>query len=105
DLYLPFKPKRRTKAQIAREAGLDPLAQQLLNNPQLTPTQAAQDYLNPEAGIPDADAALEGAAQILIETFGEHPDLVGQLRSLLWNTGVVVSTVVKGKQEAGAKFS
>lgn len=105
DLYLPFKPKRRTKAQIAREAGLEPLAQSLIKNPTQTPLDAAMAYVNVEKDVPDAQTALDGAAHILIEQFAETPDLLGQLRQLLWNTGVVTSTVVKGKQEEGSKFS
>jgi uncharacterized protein len=105
DLYLPFKPKRRTKAQIAREAGLAPLAQSLLDNPRQAPEPAAQAYINPEQGVTAVAVALEGAQQILIEEFSEDPELVGQLRQWLWNQGVVISTVVKGKTEEGAKFS
>ena len=105
DLYLPYKPKRRTKAQIAREAGLDPLAQSLLRNPNQNPSQTAQPFINPEAGFADTESTLEGAQQILIEDFAEDPELNGQLRQWLWNQGVVISTVVKGKNEEGAKFS
>ena len=105
DLYLPYKTKRRTKAQIAREAGLAPLAQSLLSNPRQTPEQVAHAFINPELGVPDTAAALEGAQQILIEEFSEDPELVGQLRQWLWNQGVVLSTVIKGKTEEGAKFS
>jgi len=112
DLYLPYKPKRRTKAQIAREAGLQPLADALLADPRLNPQTEAVKYLkepfttdqgeNP--GVPDAKAALEGARQILIEKFAEDAELLGGLRTHLEEQGVVVSTVVDGKQEAGAKF-
>lgn len=105
DLYLPYKPKRRTKAQIAREAGLAPLAQSLLKQPSQKPEQAAQSYVNPDKGVADVTAALEGAQQILIEDFSENPELNGQFRQWLWNQGVVISTVVKGKNEEGAKFS
>jgi protein Tex len=105
DLYLPFKPKRRTKAQIAREAGLEPLAKTLLSNPGQSPESVAKSYVNIEKGVDDISVALEGAAQILIEEFSEEPELIGQLRQFLWNTGVVVSVVVKGKSEEGAKFS
>ncbi len=105
DLYLPFKPKRRTKAQIAREAGLEPLAKSLLKQPGQQPEQAARAYVNPEKSVADVAAALEGASQILIEEFSEEPELIGQLRQFLWNTGVVISTVIKGKKEEGAKFS
>lgn len=105
DLYLPFKPKRRTKAQIAREAGLEPLANSLLANPGQTPEQVAQAYVNADKGVPGVVSALDGASQILIEAFSENPELIGQLRQFLWNTGVVISSVVKGKNEEGAKFS
>ncbi len=105
DLYLPFKPKRRTKAQTAREAGLEPLAKSLLEKPHLDPELAARHYIQPDKGIPDEKAALEGARQILIEHFSESPELMGSLRQFVWNTGVVVSTVVKGKNEEGQKFS
>lgn len=105
DLYLPYKPKRRTKAQSAREAGLEPLANNLLANPNLQPEVTAQNYVNADKGIMDVQAALEGASQILIEKFSETPELIGPLRQFLWNTGVVVSTVIKGKKEEGNKFS
>ena len=105
DLYLPYKPKRRTKAQIAREAGLEPLAVQLLHDPTLVPEQAAASFVNAERGVPDAGAALEGARWILMETFAEDAELVGGLREWLWTRGEWKSTVVKGKEEEGAKFS
>lgn len=105
DLYLPYKPKRRTKAQIAREAGLTPLADLLFDHPQNPPEQAAQRFVNTEKGVPDTASALEGAAHILIEDFSEDPELIGTLRRFLWNTGVVISTVVKTKKEEAAKFS
>lgn len=105
DLYLPFKTKRRTKAQIARESGLAPLADKLLLNPLLRPEEVALSYVDLEKNVADATAALDGAGQILSEIFSESPELLGQLRHFLWSTGIVVSSVVKGKQEAGAKFS
>lgn len=105
DLYLPYKPKRRTKAQIAKEAGLEPLAKSLLSNPSQVPDVAAKQYVNMDKGIADTASALEGAQHILVEMFSESPPLVGQLRQFLWNTGIVISTVVKGKQEEGSKFS
>jgi protein Tex len=105
DLYLPFKPKRRTKAQAAREAGLEPLANHLFNQPNLAPPQVAQAYIKPELGIDTAEAALEGAQHILVERFAESPDLLGSLRQFVWNTGIVLASVVKGKNEEGAKFS
>lgn len=105
DLYLPYKPKRRTKAQIAREAGLEPLALSLLENPNLVPEQEAEKYLNPEKKIDDVAAALDGARQILMENFSEQADLLEKLRAYLWENGVVTSTVVKDKEEEGIKFT
>ena len=105
DLYLPYKPKRRTKAQIAREAGLEPLAQGLLRNPQLVPEEAAAAYVDAGKGVADAGSALEGARWILMEQFSEDAELVGGLRQLVWERGEWRSTVVPGKESAGAKFS
>src|SRR4051812_39637341 len=105
DLYLPYKPKRRTKSQMAREAGLEPLASALLNDPALVPDDAARPYVNPDAGVADIAAALEGARWILIDTFAEDAELVGGLRQLLWERGEWTSAVVAGKEEEGAKFS
>ncbi|WP_417863570.1 Tex family protein [Vreelandella venusta] len=109
DLYLPFKKKRRTKAQIAREAGLEPLADTLLANPQLNPESEAAQYLRPEEGdipaIEDAKAALDGAKQILMERFAEDPELIGLLRERLWQEGELSARVLDGKQQEGAKFS
>jgi uncharacterized protein len=104
DLYLPFKPKRRTKAQIAREAGLEPLALALLANPELNPEAEAAGYLNPEAGVADAAAALDGARQILMERFAENPATVAELRERIWRDGVLVAKVAAGKEQEGAKF-
>ena len=105
DIYLPFKPKRRTKAQIAREAGLEPLADALFADPNLDPQEQAASYVDAERGVADAAAALEGARAILVERFGEDADLVGELRERMWERGRLVSKVREGKQEAGAKFS
>jgi protein Tex len=105
DLYLPYKPKRRTKAQIAREAGLEPLALALLHNPQLVPGQAAAAYVDAEKGIADSGAALEGARWILMEMFSEDAELVGGLRQLVWERGEWRSTVMPGKEAEGVKFS
>ena len=105
DLYLPYKPKRRTRAQIAIEAGLEPLALALLQNPQLVPEDAAAGYVDPEKGIADAAAALEGARWILMEKFSEDAELVGGLRQLVWERGEWRSTVVPGKETEGVKFS
>lgn len=108
DLYLPYKPKRRTRAQIAREAGLEPLADALLADPMLDPEQEAMKYVNvrPAAegveaiNVPDAKTALEGARDILVERFAETADLLAKLRTRLWEQGVVTSTVVKGQEMA-----
>ena len=105
DLYLPFKPKRRTRAQIAREAGLEPLARRLRNDPALIPEQEAAAFVDAEKGVADAAAALEGARWILMETFAEDAELVGALRQMLWDCGEWKSTVVPGKEDEGAKFS
>ena len=105
DIYLPFKPKRRTKAQIAREAGLEPLADALLADPNLDPQQEAAAYVDADKGVADAAAALEGARSILVERFGEDADLVGELRERMWERGRMVSKVREGKQETGAKFA
>jgi len=105
DLYAPYKPKRRTKAQIAREAGLEPLADALIGNPMLTPAAEAEKYVAPDKGIADAKAALDGARAILTERFGENARLVGSLREWMWTEAIVTSTVIKGKETDGAKFS
>jgi len=105
DLYLPYKPKRRTKAQIAREAGLEPLAHALLADPTLTPETEAAGYVDKEKDVPDVAAALEGAKQILMEEFAENAELVGRLRDYLWEHGVLASKVAEGKEQEGAKFS
>ena len=104
DLYLPYKQKRRTKAQIAREAGIEPLADALLQNPELTPEEEAEKFINADAGFADAKAVLDGARQVLMERFAEDPELVGQLREYLNEHGMVQSRVVKGKETEGAKF-
>ena len=105
DLYLPYKPKRRTRAQIARESGLEPLATRLRADPTLDPIAAATGYVNAEGGVPDAAAALEGARWILVETFGEDAELVGGLRTLLWERGEWTSVVAHGKEAEGVKYS
>ncbi|MBI5463232.1 MAG: RNA-binding transcriptional accessory protein [Gammaproteobacteria bacterium] len=105
DLYAPYKQKRRTKAQIAREAGIEPLLDALLDEPTLDPEASATGYLNAEAGFADASAVLEGARQIFMERVAEDADLVGELRTLAWDTGLMLSTVVEGQEQAGAKFS
>ncbi|HSC81430.1 MAG TPA: Tex family protein [Chitinolyticbacter sp.] len=103
DLYLPYKQKRRTRAQIAREAGLQPLAESLLADPHRVPEEAASAYLNEQ--VADTKAALDGARAILMEQFGEDAELIGSLRDYLGKHGVVKTTVVEGKAEEGAKFS
>lgn len=105
DIYLPYKPKRRTKAQIAREAGLEPLADLLLGEAAPDPQTAAEGYADPDAGVADAAAALEGTRAILVERFTEDADLVGELRERLWSRGRLVSRVRDGREEDGAKFS
>jgi len=105
DIYLPFKPKRRTKAQIAREAGLEPLADALLNAPHRDPQETAAPYADPARGVPDAAAALDGARAILSERFAEDADLIGVLRERMWSRGRMLSRVRDGKREAGAKFA
>ncbi len=113
DLYLPYKPKRRTKAQIAIEAGLEPLADALLGNPALNPEEEAARYLRPafttdngdNPGVADAKAGLDGARQILMERFAEDATLLQNLREYLTEHGVVESKVIDGKQDAGEKFA
>ncbi|HLX48833.1 MAG TPA: Tex family protein [Streptosporangiaceae bacterium] len=105
DIYLPYKPKRRTKAQIAREAGLEPLAGELLANPGADPRRAASGYVDEARGVPDVTAALDGARAILGERFAEDADLIGVLRERMWSRGRLVSRVRDGQQEAGAKFA
>ncbi|SDQ32417.1 Tex family protein [Actinopolyspora saharensis] len=105
DLYLPFKPKRRTKAQVAREAGLEPLADALLTDPQQDPQTVAADYVDSENGIADANAALTGARSILVERFAEDGDLIGELRERAWGRGLLSSKVREGAENSGAKFA
>ena len=105
DIYLPFKPKRRTKAMIAREAGLEPLADGLLSDPTVPPLAAATVFVNAEAGVADPQAALDGARAILVERFAEDADLIGELRERLWTQGRLASAVREGKETEGAKFS
>ncbi|WP_099907590.1 Tex family protein [Streptomyces sp. TLI_171] len=103
DIYLPYKPKRRTKAQIAREAGLEPLADTLLADPGQDPAALAAGYLNEQ--VADAAAALDGARAILVERFGEDADLIGSLRTRMWTRGRLVAKVRDGKEQDGAKFA
>ncbi|MGX1668243.1 Tex family protein [Streptomyces sp. NPDC055400] len=105
DIYLPFKPKRRTKAQIAREAGLEPLADGLLGDPTVEPAAAAAAFVDAGKGVADAQAALDGARAILTERFSEDADLIGELRERMWGRGQLAAKVREGKEEAGAKFA
>lgn len=105
DLYLPYKPKRRTKAQIAKEAGLEPLALGLLQDPKHNPEQFAAEFINSEHSINTTAEALEGARQILMELFAENADLLSFLRDYLWQNGLLKSNVILGKEATGSKFS
>ena len=104
DLYLPYKPKRRTKAQIAREAGLEPLASGLRDDPTRTPEAFAEAFVDAEKGVADVRAALDGARAILMESIAEDAHLVGELRDWLWDKGQIRAKVVAGKENEGAKF-
>ncbi len=104
DIYLPFKPKRRTKAEIAKEAGLMPLADMLLAEPQNDPKVVAEPYINADKQVADVTAALDGARAILVERFAEDADLIGALREQMWSNGVMASKVRDGKKAEGEKF-
>jgi len=104
DLYLPYKPKRRTKAQIAREAGLEPLALGLRDDPTQDPETVAAAFVDADKGVADVKAALDGARAILMEAIAEDATLVGELRDWLWENGQIRATVVPGKENEGAKF-
>lgn len=105
DLYLPYKPKRRTKGQIAIEAGLEPLADQLFGNPDLTPETAAEAFLNTDSGIADTKAALDGAKYILMERFAEDANLINKVRNFMKQEATLSVRLVPGKEQEGAKFS
>ncbi|MCP9266605.1 RNA-binding transcriptional accessory protein [Xenorhabdus sp. XENO-1] len=105
DLYLPYKPKRRTRGQIAIEAGLEPLADLLWQDPQQTPELAAAAYVDADKGVTDTKAALDGARYILMERFAEDAALLVKVREYLWKNAHLVAKVVEGKEEEGAKFS
>jgi len=105
DLYLPYKPKRRTKAQIAREAGLEPLADLLLADPTRDPRAEAEGFVDADKGVADANAALEGARAILVERFAEDADLLGELRETMAARGSLTSKVREGQEQKGAKFA
>lgn len=104
DLYLPYKPKRRTKGQIAIEAGIEPLADKLLEDNQAEPESLAQEYINKEAGFEDTKAVLEGARFIVMERFSEDAQLLKQIRQSLWRNADISSHVITGKENEGAKF-
>ena len=104
DLYLPYKQKRRTKAQIAREAGIEPLAAALLDDPGLDPETEATAYLKPDDGFADIKAVLDGARQILMERFAEDATLLAELRAYLDENGILASQLIDGKEDEGAKF-
>jgi uncharacterized protein len=104
DICLPHKPKRRTKAEIAKEGGLEPLADLLLAHPEKEPQAAAAAFVNAGKQVPDVTAALDGARAILVERFAEDTDLIGSLREQVWSSGRLTSRVRDGKKEAGAKF-
>src|SRR5699024_5752123 len=105
DLYLPYKPKRRTRAQIAKEAGLEPLADLLLEDPTQTPAVAAEAYLSEEHNITSAQEARDAANQILIERFSEQADLLTRLRTFLWEPAEISATVIEGKEDEGNKYN
>ena len=105
DIYLPFKPKRRTKAEIAKEAGLEPLADLLLSDATKDPAAAAARFIDAKKNVADANAALEGARAILVERFAEDADLIGSLREEVWTAGRLTAKVREDKKEAGAKFA
>lgn len=105
DLYAPYKQKRRTKAQIAREAGIEPLLDAILVDHNIDPQTLAADYLNEDAGFADATAVLDGARQIFMERASEEADLVGKLRDYVWDSGLMTSEVVKGEEQKGSKFA
>ncbi len=104
DIYLPFKPKRRTKAEIAKEAGLEPLSELLLTQPQNDPLVVAADFVDAEKQVADVAAALDGARSILVERFAEDADLIGTLREQMWSNGLMTSAVRQGKKTEGEKF-
>ncbi|SUB81076.1 30S ribosomal protein S1 [Pragia fontium] len=104
DLYLPYKPKRRTRGQIAIEAGLEPLADSLWQDPQQDPEQVAATYIDNDKGVADTKAALDGARYILMERFSEDAALLSKVRDYLWKNAYLTSRVIEGKEEEGAKF-
>jgi protein Tex len=105
DLYLPYKPKRRTKGQIAIEQGLEPLASALFQDPTLDPETESAKFVGNEQGVADTKAALDGAKYILMERFAEEAELLGELREFLWENGIIKSEVIAGKEQEGEKFA
>ncbi len=104
DLYAPYKPKRRTRAQIALEAGLEPLVETILADPNCDPLALAADYLNPEAGFDEPKKALDGAREILAQRYAENATVLDDLRTYLWQHGLLYSSVMEGKELEGDKF-
>lgn len=104
DLYLPYKPKRRTKAQIAKEAGLEPLADLILDDRSVIPTEIAVAYINTDKEVPDVAAALEGARQIIMERISESAELLAELRERVWKDGIIHAAVVPEKEQIAEKF-
>lgn len=104
DLYAPYKPKRRTRAQIAREAGIEPLVDAIIGDPHANPLELATGYINADAGFADAQAALNGARDILAETYSENADLLSELRDVMWKSGLLYASVVEGKEAEGDNF-
>jgi uncharacterized protein len=104
DLYLPYKPKRRTKAQIARESGLGPLADRIYDDRTVIPEEIAKNYIDTEKNINDVSAALDGAKQIIMERISEDAGLLAELRERIWSKGIVYSSVAKGKEAAAINF-
>lgn len=104
DLYLPYKPKRRTKAQIAKESGLSPLAMDILQNQMLDIEQEAAKYVDIEKNIPDIKTALEGSRYIIMDVFAEKASILSKIRDKLWQEGLVTTNVIEGKEDIGLKF-
>src|SRR3990167_6490980 len=104
DLYLPYRPKRRTKATIAKEKGLAKLADFLLKEKNVIPEVIAKEFISDELGVPDVKAALSGALQIIMESFAEHPDLLKALRKVLWQDGILTAAACQKKEDKNAKF-
>lgn len=105
DLYLPFRPKRHSRSQAAKDSGLEPLALSLLGNPNLQPEIAAQEFVNPLKNVADTAQALTGAREILLEKFSEDPELIGFLRKKLWQSGWIYANAMKGTEDPENKFA